>query len=108
EQLARLDLAGSLALKNLRGQPVEIEVVRHVLGNVDDAGVGGTIERVNVLEDLALLGQASGPGGPAWLGWFNWPPWWRQFNGAARIRWNVTLEPGEEQVLGYQWNYYGR
>ncbi len=109
EQLARLDLAGSLSIKNLRGKPVEIEVVRHVLGNVDTADAEGRVERVNVLEDLSLLGQAFGPdGGARWIGWFNWPPWWRQFNGAARIRWSVTLEPGQERTLNYQWNYYGR
>ena len=71
------------------------------------------MERVNVLEDLALLGQASGHGGAApigssWIGWFNWPPWWRQFNGAGRIRWRVTLEPGAETSLGYAWSYFGR
>ena len=110
DQLARLDLAGSLAIRNLRGQPVEIEVVRHVLGNVDGAGAEGKVERVNVLEDLSLLGQAGGPAGigSSWIGWFNWPPWWRQFNGAARIRWNVTLDPGQETTLDYTWNYYGR
>ena len=108
DQLARIDLAGTVSLSNRRSGPVEIEVVRHVLGNVESAQDGGKVERVNVLEDLALLGQAPGPGGPAWIGWFNWPPWWRQFNGAGRIRWRVTLEPGAETSLGYAWSYYGR
>jgi hypothetical protein len=113
EQLARLELTGELTLKNLRGQPVDIEVVRHVFGAVESADHDGVIERVNVLEDLSLLGQAAGPagpgrGGPAGFGWFNWPPWWRQFNGAARIRWQVRLDPGAETSLGYAWSYYGR
>ena len=113
DQIARIDLAGTLTLVNRRATPVEIEVVRHVLGNVERADGEGRVERVNVLEDLALLGQASGHGGAApigssWIGWFNWPPWWRQFNGAGRIRWRVTLEPGAETSLGYAWSYFGR
>ena len=112
EQLARLELTGELTLKNLRGQPVDIEVVRHVFGAVESADHDGVIERVNVLEDLSLLGQAGpagpGRGGPAGFGWFNWPTWWRQFNGAARIRWQVRLDPGAETSLGYAWSYYGR
>jgi hypothetical protein len=113
EQLARLELAGSLKLKNLRGKPVDIEVVRHVLGNVESADHEGVIEKLNVLEDLSLFGQAGGRGSspwssPAWIGWFNWPPWWRQYNGAARIRWQVRLDPGAETILGYEWNSYGR
>ena len=113
EQLARLELTGELTLKNLRGQPVDIEVVRHVFGAVESADHDGAIERVNVLEDLSLLGQTAGPAGPgrgaaAGFGWFNWPPWWRQFNGATRIRWQVRLEPGAETSLEYAWSYYGR
>ena len=113
DALARIDLDGTVTIVNRRGKPVEIEVVRHVLGNVERADAEGAIERVNVLEDLSLLGQATGPGGPAsfgssWIGWFNWPPWWRQFNGAGRIRWSVTLDPGAEKTLGYEWSYFGR
>lgn len=108
EQLARLELEGALKIRNLRGQPVDLEVVRQVLGNVGAADHDASIERLNVLEDLVLLGQTPGTGPDSWIGWFNWPAWWRQFNGAARIRWQVRLEPGEETVLGYDWNYYGR
>ena len=108
EQLARLELTGSLTLKNLRGQPVDIEVVRHVLGNVASADHDGAIEQVNVLEDLSLLGQGTGPGGGPWSARISWPVWWRQFNGAARIRWQVRLDPGGETTLDYAWSYFGR
>jgi len=108
DQLARIDLDGFVTVTNRRGAPVEIEVVRHVMGNVTKADAEATVERVNVLEDLALLGQAAGPGGPPWIGWFNWPPWWRQYNGAARVRWNVKLDAGAEKTLAYQWHYFGR
>ena len=84
-----------------------------MFGAVESADHDGAIERVNVLEDLSLLGQTAGPAGPgrgaaAGFGWFNWPPWWRQFNGATRIRWQVRLEPGAETSLEYAWSYYGR
>ncbi len=113
EQLARLELTGELTLKNLRGQPVDIEVVRHVFGAVESADHDGVIERVNVLEDLSLLWPSAGPtgpprGGPGGFGWYNPPPWWRQFNGAARIRWQVRLDPGAETTLEYAWSYFGR
>ena len=108
EALARIDLEGSLTLENRRATPVEIEVVRHVLGNVGTVGDGGTVEKLNVLEDLSLWGQNPDPGGRAWTGWFDWPAWWRQYNGAARIRWNVTLPPGAEKTVGYEWHSYGR
>jgi len=114
EPLARLELTGELTLKNLRGQPVDIEVVRHVFGSVESADHDGVIEPVNVLEDLSLLGQAAGPAGPGrgfgpgGFGWYNPPPWWRQFNGAARIRWQVRLDPAAETKLGYAWSYFGR
>jgi hypothetical protein len=108
EQLAKLELTGGLTLTNLRGQPVDIEVVRHVFGNVASADHDGVIEQVNVLEDLSLLGQAAGSGGPPWSGRFSWPVWWRQYNGAARIRWQVRLDPGAETTLGYTWSSFGR
>lgn len=113
EQLARLELTGGLTLKNLRGQPVDIEVVRHVFGAVESADHDGVIEQVNVLEDLSLLWPSTGPtgpprGGPGGFGWYNPPPWWRQFNGAARIRWQVRLDPGAETALEYAWSYFGR
>lgn len=108
EQLAKLELTGGLTLTNLRGQPVDIEVVRHVFGNVASADHDGVIEQVNVLEDLSLLGQAAGSGGPPWSGRFSWPVWWRQYNGAARIRWQVRLDPGAETTLGYTWTSFGR
>ena len=108
EQLARVDLEGSIGLVNLRGKPVDIEVVRNCLGNVTEAGQGGRVEMLNVLEDLTLLGDGGGPSGMPWVGWFNWPPWWRQFNGVGRIRWDLRLEPGQKAELGYQWHSYGR
>lgn len=108
EPLARIDLAGTLTLANRRGQPAEIEIVRDVLGTADSADSEGAIERVNVLEDPALVGQGAAGGGPAWIRWFDWPPWWRQFNGAGRIRWKVRLAAGEEKVIHYAWHHFGR
>ena len=109
DQLARVELGGELTLENLRGQPVDVEVVRFVFGSVGSADHEGVIEQVNILEDPSLLWPSTGPmATPRGFGWYNPPPWWRQFNGAARIRWQVRLDPGAEASLGYSWSYFGR
>jgi hypothetical protein len=102
----RIDLSGKIGLTHYGKQPIEVEVVRHVLGNVTEAGAGGKIEMVNVFEDSTFA-----PGGdhPAWWGWYSsWPYWWRHFNGVGRVAWTVKLEPGKPVELTYAWNYYWR
>jgi hypothetical protein len=100
----RIDLAGSLSLTNLRGQAVEVEVVRNVLGNVGEATEGGKAEMVNVLEDDSSPGSWR----PVWWAWYSWPHWWYHFNGMGRVAWKVKLEPGKSVDLGYTWHYYWR
>lgn len=97
----RVDLAGTLTLTNLREQAIEVEVVRHVLGNVGEATEGGKAEMVNVLEDESAAR-------PTWWGWYSWPHWWYHFNGIGRVAWTVKLEPGKSIDLGYTWHYYWR
>lgn len=106
DQYGRVDLAGKITLTNFRKDAVEIEITRHVLGNVDSADNNGKTEMVNVFESPTFAG-AGGPY-PYWWGWFSWPWWWRHFNGVGRITWTVTLEPKTPFDLGYTWNYYWR
>ncbi|RPI63566.1 MAG: hypothetical protein EHM48_02235 [Planctomycetaceae bacterium] len=109
-EYARIDLAGKITLTNYRKEAVEIEVVRNVLGNIDEADHEGTIDKVNVLED-ATFGASGYPYGysyPSWWRWYGWPYWWSHFNGVGRITWNVKLEAGKTADLGYTWNYYWR
>ena len=104
-QYARVDFAGKINLTNHRGQPVEVEVVRHVLGAADTADHDGVLKQVSVMEDDGYIA----PGDyPYWWGWYNWPHWWSHFNGVGRISWKITLEPGQSAELGYTWHYFWR
>jgi len=105
DQYGRIDLAGKIALTSFAKQPIEVEVVRNVLGNVSEADHQGRIEMVNIFEDPTFGAVGSYP---YWWGWFNWPWWWNHFNGVGRVSWTVTLEPNEPQELNYTWNYYWR
>jgi len=100
----KVDLEGTITLSNRRKESVEVEVVRHVLGNADSATAKGKVEKVNVLEDSFSAGAAR----PYWWNWYSWPSWWSHFNGIARISWKVAIAPGAQQVLSYNWNYYWR
>jgi hypothetical protein len=102
----RIDLAGTISLTNYRNRPVTLEVVRHVLGNITDAGQDGKIEMINRIEDASSAGDPSPY--PSWWGWWSWPYWWNHFNSIGRIKWNVTLDAGKSVELKYQWHYYWR
>jgi hypothetical protein len=105
DQYGRIDLAGKITLTNFAKQPLDVEVVRNVLGNVSEADNKGQIEMVNIFEDPTF---GSGGPYPYWWGWFNWPWWWNHFNGVGRITWAVKLEPSKPLDLNYTWNYYWR
>jgi hypothetical protein len=82
-----------------------VQVVRHVLGNVEAADQDGKAEMVNLFEDDSF---ATFQAYPSWWGWYSWPGWWGHFNGVGRITWNVKVEPGKSVDLGYSWHYYWR
>ena len=105
ESYDRIQLSGRIGLTNFRGEPIEVEVVRHVLGNTDIAHHDAKIEKVNVQEESW---QIYGSGRPHWWGWYSWPYWWRHFNGIGRITWKLTLEPNQSVDLNYSWHYYWR
>ena len=100
----KVDLSGALTLSNRRKEPVEVEVVRHILGNADAASQQGKIEKLNVLEDASFTNVPR----PYWWNWYSWPSWWSHFNGIARIRWQVVVAPGQQRDLTYTWHYYWR
>lgn len=106
DQYGRIDLAGTISLTSFRKDPVEVEVTRSVLGNVDSSDNGGKAEMVNIFEDAPFVeGNGSYPN---WWGWFSWPWWWHHFNGVGRIAWTIQLEPQKTTDLAYTWNYYWR
>lgn len=104
-QYGRIDLAGKVTLTSFRKEVAEVEVVRHVLGNVDSAD-DGKVEMVNVFEENSFAGGSGGH--PSWWGWYSWPSWWSHFNGVGRITWTVKLEPNKPRDLAYTWDYYWR
>jgi hypothetical protein len=106
DEYGRVDLEGTITLTNFRDEPMTVEVVRHVLGNVVSAERGGEVQMVNIFEDPSFA-EGRGPF-PTWWGWFSWPWWWYHFNAVGRITWTVELQPEVPMELGYTWNYYWR
>jgi len=105
----RLDMTGKIALTNFGKQPAEIEVTRHLLGNLDGVDHDGTKQAVNLLEDAAAgAAPTADHAVPTWYGWYAWPAWWNRFNGVGKATWTVTLEPGKAVDLGYSWHYFWR
>jgi hypothetical protein len=99
----RVDLAGIISLANHKNQPVQLEVVRYVLGNLAEADHDGKVEMINAFEDPGFVAVG---GAPTWWGWSHWPTWWRQVNGVGKASWKLTLDPGQDVDLGYTWSYY--
>ncbi|MEW6741529.1 MAG: hypothetical protein AB1486_02125 [Planctomycetota bacterium] len=101
----KVEMEGTITLTNYRGSAVEVEVevTRHVLGNVDHCDHDGVISGLNVFEDDSFFVQGDQP---YWWSWYGWPWWWYHFNGIGQVSWTVTLEQGQETALGYAWHYY--
>jgi len=95
----QVGLDGKICLTNYRAAPVEIEVHRVVLGEVAPPGLGGTVEKINLMEDT------KGAEHPPAYSWY-WSWWWNQINPVSRISWKVTVEPGKSVDLTYAWKYY--
>ncbi|MBN2383343.1 hypothetical protein JXQ70_10705 [bacterium] len=106
DQYGRIDLKGTITLTSFQKKPIEVEVIRHVIGNVESVSHDGRIEMVNVFEDASFSTGSNVY--PYWWGWFSWPWWWSHFNGIGRITWTVQLEPDKPFDLLYSWNYYWR
>jgi len=103
----RVDLSGTVTLTNYRKKAIDLEIVRHVLGNITEVGQDGKVEMVNVLED-SNVDPAGGGAPPFWWNWWGWPNWWSHFNGVGRVTWKQNLDPGKSLELKYAWHYYWR
>lgn len=98
----RIELSGSIKLRNSKTVPVEIEVVRRVLGRVDEVDHDGTFQQLDLVQAWADSSR------PAWWSWWSWPYWWFHHNGFGECRWTVELKPGEKVELGARWHYFWR
>jgi hypothetical protein len=96
----RVDMSGTISLTNYRSQAVDLEVVRHVLGNTGEVSQGGVAKQLNVFENTECYPQGWGS--------YRWPSWWHHFNGVGRVNWNFRLEPGKSIKLQYTYHYYWR
>lgn len=105
DSFARIDLSGTLGLRNDSDRAYEIEVTRGVLGAVDTSDHDGAVVMVNTAEDTVL---ADGTARPEWWYWFGWPWWWGSVNGAARVTWKLRIEPHAKADLAYSWHYFWR
>jgi hypothetical protein len=92
-------LEGKICLTNYRKVPVEIEVSRVVLGDAVLPAAGGSIEKINLMED------SRGAEHLPYYSWY-WSWWWNQINPISRISWKVKVEPGKSTDLLYSWSYY--
>lgn len=98
----RIELAGTIALRNDKNKAVEIEVRRRVLGIADSVGQDGKQQQ------LDLVGLWGDNARPAWWGWWSWPYWWFHFNGFGEFRWTVQLQPRATTTLQAGWHYFWR
>jgi len=97
-QYMRVDLAGQVKLTNHRDHPIDLEVTRHLLGNVGEADHDGKAEMVNVFDQTV----------PHWWNWYSWPYWWNHFNSVGEIKWKLTLNAKKGVELNYTWHYFWR
>ncbi len=98
----QVNIESKLTLTNASGKPVEVEVTRSVLGNVDDKQPDG-VKAVM----LGLIEEA-GDLRPYWWGYYSWPYWWTRFNGIGKFTFTIKMEPGKNATQTYSWNYVWR
>jgi hypothetical protein len=110
----RVDLAGKIALTSFAKSNIELEVTRHILGNLDSADHDGKLQSLNLLEDATYMptghsaAAAAGYASPYWYNWYAWPWWWSRFNGVGKVTWTLTVEPQKTTELNYTWHYFWR
>ncbi|HLY75865.1 MAG TPA: hypothetical protein VKU80_17230 [Planctomycetota bacterium] len=96
----QIGLDGQICLTNYRAAPVEIEVRRVVLGEVGPPSHGGTVEKINLMEDPKAAERYP------YSAWSTSYTWWNQINPVSRVSWKVMVEPGKSVDLLYSWKYY--
>lgn len=97
---ARIDLEGSIELRNSKSETIELDVRRHVLGQIDSVGQDGTQRQLDLVAFWNLDQR------PLWTSWWNFPYWWSRMNGFGELRWKRKLEPGASVKLDARWHYF--
>lgn len=105
---SRLDLAGTITIRNRRATPIDLEITRNVMGTIDKADSDGKITMLNQFEDRSFMPASYDSSYPSWWSWYSWPYWWSHFNSVGAIKWNATLQPEKDTTVTYTWHYYWR
>jgi hypothetical protein len=95
-------IESNLTLTNASGKPIEVEVTRFVLGNVDEKQPDGVKATM-----LGLLEESADPR-PLWWSYYSWPYWWVHLNGIGKFKFTMKMEPGKQASQQYTWTYYWR
>ena len=101
DHYGRIDVAGSITLRNGKPAPIQLEITRRALGLADSVGQDGKQRQLDLASAWPTESQ------PVWC-WWSWPYWWFQYNGFAEFRWTVKLAPGEAKQLDASWHYFWR
>ncbi len=97
---ARIELEGSIELRSSKRTAVELDIRRHVLGQVDSVGQDGTQRQLDLVAFWNLDNR------PLWTSWWSFPYWWSRMNGFGELRWKLKLEPGASVKLDARWHYF--
>ncbi len=103
DRYTRIDLEGRITLSNTKDEILTVEIVRYVLGNLDEVGQLGEKLMINPFEDPSYLPETE-----EWWHGYSWPWWWYHFNGIGRITWTTTLKPDQGAEHTYGWHYLWR
>ncbi len=99
----RVDLDGSITIRNQTSKIIDLEVRREVLGTPDSADKDGQIRKMSALDDEEFLSSL-----PPWWSAYSWPGYWNHLNGVGRLSWTLHVDAGQEQKVTYKWHYFWR
>ncbi len=88
----RLQYKGTVRLENQSNRTVDLQVVRNVPGNLDEAP-SGEIQRADRFDETGGRSRSD-------------RPWVNRRTGSGRITWSVKLAPGEKRAFEYTWHAY--
>lgn len=103
DDYGKIELEGTVSLKNFKDKTVTVEITRHFLGRIDKVDGEGKISYTNQFEDDSFHPDA--PTSRHWWHSYSWPWWWFKFNSIGKVQWEKTIEPGQQIDLNYNWHY---
>ena len=106
ETYYKVSLNGEISIQSRRSEPVRIQVVRTLLGEMEPLPDSREDPvSVKLLHPLDPLAAAGGVTQSLWFG-YQWPSWWSSLNSVVRLTWDVQIKPGERKSLRFPWRYF--